>query len=308
MSPGNVVQVSVGAAHSCWRDVAGNVSCFGDNSLGQLGVDAPSSPVPAAVTLPAKATFVDVNYGHSCAVLETGELYCWGENIETQLGQGDAPDMNRSAPVRVGTFTNVARVGCGQGHTVALLESGELYSWGRNSSGEAGLGEGLPDRIRVPTLIPIDDTFRQLDAGQDSTCALDEAGKIFCWGDGEGLHLGNGSLDTAWSPLALNAVERFTQVATETFHSCAIDQQSVLRCWGRGYEGQLGLGDNRESQATPEAVKGSESWLEVSAGRFHTCAATRDQRVLCSGDNELGQLGQRDTSDRNVLVGVPLPE
>lgn len=116
LSSGNVVQVAVGDAHSCWLDADGGVSCFGRNNLGQLGQgDITSSSVPRPVALPGPAASVDVSYGHSCAVLRSGELYCWGENTETQLGQGDAPDQNQPTPVRVGDFANTLQLAAGKG-------------------------------------------------------------------------------------------------------------------------------------------------------------------------------------------------
>jgi alpha-tubulin suppressor-like RCC1 family protein len=261
------------------------------------------------VPLPGPAKLLDVNYLHSCAVLQSGQLYCWGENVETQLGQGDAPDENQSSPVRVADFTDVLAVSCGQGHTLALRASGDVYGWGRNTTGQVGLGEGTPERIRVPTLVNGASSVTKLDAGQDSACALRENGELLCWGSGLDQHLGNQMEGTVFTPLLIAGVPPFESLSLDTFHTCAIDRQSRLWCWGRAIEGQLGLGDNRRLQAEPIEVPSPSAgaWHSVAVGRFFTCGLTSDERVWCSGSNTEHQLATPDTERRNVFTEVILP-
>ena len=44
----------------------------------------------------------------------------------------------------------------------------------------------------------------------------------------------------------------------------------------------------------------------VSAGASHTCAVLDDDSLKCWGDNERGQLGVGDQTDRFVPTGVDL--
>jgi alpha-tubulin suppressor-like RCC1 family protein len=307
-----VVQVSVGERHSCWLDSDGAVSCVGSNAQGQLGQgdDVISSATPVPVVLPGRVTRIDVNYLHSCAVLASGELYCWGANVETQLGQGDAPDENQSTPLRVGDFTDVAGVSCGQGHTLAWREGGELYAWGRNTTGQVGIGDGTPARIRVPTLVAGPSRVTLVDAGQDSACALSDGGALFCWGSGIEQHLGTGTDATVFTPLQVQGVPVLRSVSTDTFHTCALDEQSRLLCWGRAIEGQLGIGDTPSVQSEPVEVPSpspNAAWLTISAGRFFTCGVTTDERIWCTGANSQHELGTPDTMRRSVFVEVSLP-
>jgi alpha-tubulin suppressor-like RCC1 family protein len=81
-----------------------------------------------------------------------------------------------------------------------------------------------------------------------------------------------------------------TAVATELNHSCAIKEGKVY-CWG-GYNFLGELGDG-----TPQAlgdvveVNGVENAAQIGVGPGYSCALTNDLRVLCWGDNELGQTG-----------------
>lgn len=307
----NIVQVAAGERHTCVLDAEGAVSCFGSNLQGQLGqaTNVGSASSPLLVTLPGPAAYLDVSYLHSCAILTSGKLYCWGENVETQLGQGDAPDENQSTPVSVTDFSDFVSVACGQGHTLALRESGELYGWGRNTTGQIGLGDGMPNRIRVPTLITGATPLASLDAGQDSACGLAKDGSAWCWGSGIEQHLGTFSEDTVLTPRAVAGVPTLTSISLDTFHTCALDEQARLWCFGRAIEGQLGLGDNRSVQPEPAEVPApsGDGWLAVSAGRFFTCGVTTDERVYCAGENGAGELGTGDTERRNLFTEARLP-
>ncbi len=305
---GNIVEVSAGESHTCWLNGDGQVWCFGSNAKGQLGQtpETRSSFVPVAVVLPERAVTIDVNYDHSCAVVESGKLYCWGENTETQLGQGDAPDVDQFAPVLVDGVRAVVAVSCGQGSTFALGADGKVAAWGRNTAGDLGLGTGSAGRVRVPTGISAPVLFRSIDAGQGSACAIEAAaGELYCWGDGLDQHLGTASDATVWAPTLVGGGHRWRAVSLDTFHTCAIDDAQRLWCWGRGIEGQLGLG-NHELQPAPVVL--TQEWQAVSVGRFHTCAINLQDRVWCAGNNSNGELGIGDTQDRNELTELSLPQ
>lgn len=306
-SVSRIVQVTAGENHTCALDDAGEVFCFGSDAQGQLGRPQSSNPlVPMAVALPGPALGIDASYDHSCATLRSGELYCWGSNVETQLGQGDAPDENHVEPIRVPDLAGIVAVGCGQGHTVAMRSDGRLFTWGRNTSGQPGLGEGLPVRVRVPSEVPSLAEFQSLDVGQDSACAISSGGQLFCWGAGVDQHLGTQSDATVWTPTGVAVGQVWTSVSTDSFHSCGVNSEARLFCWGRGIEGQLGFGAFETPRAIPAQV-GTAQWQTVSVGRFHTCAVGVDEKVWCSGSNGNGELGIGDTVDRDTLTEVTLP-
>ena len=98
----DAVQLAAGQAHACAIRKSGVLSCWGNNTAGQLGNGTTTiSPTPVDVLDIEKVTSIAAGSVHTCARHSTG-LACWGENIVNQLGDGST--TNRSRPVSVAGF------------------------------------------------------------------------------------------------------------------------------------------------------------------------------------------------------------
>lgn len=73
------------------------------------------------------------------------EIYAWGLNNYGQLGIGNT--KNTYTPTLVEAFVDkpVKKITGGEHHTIALLESGEVYAFGRDDDGQLGLGEDFKE-------------------------------------------------------------------------------------------------------------------------------------------------------------------
>ncbi len=125
----------------------GNLYGWGHNESGQLGLGFGfvSTNAPQKVALPAgKSGWKSVAAGrwHSMAVTTDGQLFAWGYDYDGQLGLG-GDRTNRYSPVAVAGLTNVSAIAAGQAHSLAIL-SCKVVAWGRNTSGELGLGFTSP--------------------------------------------------------------------------------------------------------------------------------------------------------------------
>lgn len=123
---------------------------------------------------------------HSVAVSEFGSIYVWGSNNFFQCGIDNEADCDYfCSPKLVKTLAtaHVVQVACGQFHTLALTNSGDLFSWGANSYGQLGLGsenEKVAKPVLVKSLqgIPI----AHIACGANHSFILSTSGSIYGFG------------------------------------------------------------------------------------------------------------------------------
>ena len=79
-------------------------------------------------------------------------LMAVGANGFGQLGDGDGTTIDRSTPVQIDT--GVSQVAAGERHSLYVKTDGNLFSMGRNASGQ--LGDGTTTNHNTPVQIATD--------------------------------------------------------------------------------------------------------------------------------------------------------
>jgi alpha-tubulin suppressor-like RCC1 family protein len=114
-------------------------------------------------------------------------------------------------------------VGCGDNHTVLILEDGTVYSFGSNDYGQLGHSRS---RTRPEKVDGLDaHTIRQVACGSHHTMVLNEWGQVFAWGSNSFGQLGlNVSDQIIHTPkmIKLLATKQVVQIACGQNHSLAL--------------------------------------------------------------------------------------
>ncbi len=84
------------------------------------------------------------------------------------------------------------------------------------------------------------------------------------------------------------------------FSTCAVAAGGSLWCWGQNSDDELGLGSEAPSAVEVPTQVGTESWITVGLGEDHGCGIRQNGTLWCWGNNEDGQLGVGDTTNRDV--------
>ena len=98
------VSVSASSTHACALLKSGQIKCWGDNSVGELGIGNLNIQfLPSAVDQGEPATAIAVGEDLTCALFSEGTIKCWGSSRYGGLGLEDTLD-------RGGTSDTVPRL------------------------------------------------------------------------------------------------------------------------------------------------------------------------------------------------------
>lgn len=311
------VQLSLGLEHTCSLQQAGDVLCWGQNDVGQLGAGAGNTAErtkPGPVTgLSDAANALAVGGQHTCALLADSGAQCWGWNRYGQLGDGtqDPPLFPNPVPVDVrvqfggARLLGIGAIDAGGVHTCALMSAtGGLKCWGWDGYGQIGAGQSCGSNI---CLAPRDVTgltsgVIDVGLGENHGCAVTNGGSVQCWGLNDAGQLGATTTDTcgtppldlpcSTTPLTVEGLSGVVDVSAGERHTCALTDGGAVKCWGDNSSGQLGDGGACGALcAAPVDVTGLGSGVTaIAAGGNHTCALVATG-ARCWGSNAFGQLG-----------------
>ncbi len=234
-------------------------------------------------------------------------------------GAGMVPAQATTASVIGSSSTHVT---AGPTHTCALISDGTVHCWGYNGDGNLGTRDpkffrnGDKSTSNVPLVVTggalANKRATQIAAGGLYTCALISNGTVTCWGYllNPG-YLGNGTATGSEVPVAVTggalANKTVTQIAAGPFHTCALISDGTVTCWGSGRAGELGNGDDTDSNV-PVAVTGgalaNKTVTQIAAGGYYTCALVSDGTVTCWGNGSFGNMGNGTNTGSEVPVAV----
>ncbi len=118
--------------------------------------------------------------------------------------------------------------------------------------------------------------------------------------------LGNGTLATSATPVAVSGLSGVKAIAAGGFHNLALLEDGSVETWGAGTFGELGNGTDSTHSDVPIVVNGLGNPTAIAAGDYHDVALLSSGTVMAWGENDGGQLGD-GTSKGPSLCGGPRP-
>lgn len=258
----NFKAISVGTDHVCaLQIVTGQAFCWGNNSVGQLGIAGGSTQAPSTAVSTIAFNSISAGSSESCGIDGNGSLFCWGGKFGmTPVQQG-------------GTFSSVSESPNGY---CALRTDGFVM----NSSGSACVWASAAQSLGQATTAS---HFCEISNGVTGCWGSNTFGEL---GGGAGLGASSSSLVSVRAPIGVT----FSSVATGARHSCALAGNTAF-CWGDNWYGELGIYSNASTSSIPQQVSGSTAFAKITTGVDHTCGLDTGGSVWCWGANEAGQVG-----------------
>jgi alpha-tubulin suppressor-like RCC1 family protein len=247
---------------------------------------------------------VSVGINHHCALMKDESVKCWGANGNGQLGQGTVgtPASTTVPAVALGIDGSAGQealqVISGNYSSCALMKTGTVLCWGRDSWNTLGNGDGSTADSATPTAVNYIDGSTgkkavSINEGMaSSVCATLDTGALYCWGLNSIGQLGSGNTDDFSEPGPIAAFDGSTPEKTVLTYeggwttSCALHSNNAVSCSGssekiRNIQAPIyGIGPQFLKDFDGSAGKKA---AQVAVGENLSCIRAMDGAVKCFG-------------------------
>ncbi|MBA0693238.1 hypothetical protein Goari_010735 [Gossypium aridum] len=247
-------------------------------------------------------------------LIRNSSVYSCGSSLCGVLGHG--PETTQCVAftrINFPSLANVIQVSASQNHAAFVLQSGEVFTCGDNSSfccGHRDTGRPIfrPRLVEAMKGIPC----KQVAAGLNFTVFLTRQGLVYTCGTNTHGQLGHGDTQDRPTPKMVELLERLgsvVQIAAGPSYVLTVTDNGVVYSFGSGSNFCLGHGE-QQNEFQPRAIqtfkrKGIHV-LRVSAGDEHVVAVDSSGYVSLSigvytwGKGYCGELGHGDEIDKTL--------
>jgi len=262
----------------------GELWAWGNNSRGLYGNGTTEdSTVP--VKIMSDVIFVSVGELHTAIIKQDNSLWAWGALEQEIFLDSYFP----REPTRI--MDDVVYVSAGfSAYTMVVTVDGVLWTWGKNFSGELGIGRGIIlEHVALPPVMVMENVVHVF-AGGELTGAIKEDGTLWTWGNNNVGGVGDGTRVCRYYPVKIMDDVKYAT------NSIAISNDGTMWAWGF-----RDFGGTHTMDIYP--VKIMENVAMVSS-LGHTMVITYDGLLWGWGDNSYGQLGVVSISYSHIPIRI----
>eukprot|EP00479_Gromia_sphaerica_P003341 TRINITY_DN138_c0_g1_i3.p1 TRINITY_DN138_c0_g1~~TRINITY_DN138_c0_g1_i3.p1 ORF type:complete len:450 (+),score=83.49 TRINITY_DN138_c0_g1_i3:600-1949(+) len=280
------------------------------------------------------------------AVSQNGHAYTWGCGENGKLGHQEM--NNKKQPKKISALRESeislsGIVACGSEHVIGINRlTGELYSWGLNTSAQLGLGSQSSSTLGFPKYVnPFETTQNTRKTNELSdrrscyndvlrsitySCSVRRTQSLQLWFEYERstgfpvaeikedsetmfmMGMRQQSIESDFKLIdALNG-KGVIQIEAGSNFSLCLTNDGYVYSFGQNSKGQLGLGKVTQHESRPRQIPSLKNITRIAAGQDHALALSVSGDVFSWGANQYGQLGQGNTVNLHTpksIQGIP---
>uniref|UniRef100_K1QS00 non-specific serine/threonine protein kinase n=1 Tax=Magallana gigas TaxID=29159 RepID=K1QS00_MAGGI len=195
----DVIAISCGSKHVVVVGSEGEVLTWGCGADGRLGLgteDNHCQPQELRIEEPVVIRDVFCGVDGTMFLTDVGSVYACGSNSDNKLGlnnrQGfimamkniftktEVEGSNVPTPVRALARHRVLGISMGACHTAVIVEPGHIYTFGKNSEGQLGIGDTKPSRAPVEVKAMLESV--RVQCGNHYTVCSTTSNELYYWG------------------------------------------------------------------------------------------------------------------------------
>lgn len=195
------------------------------------------------------------------------------------------------------------RLGGSTESSFVAVPGGAVWAWGRETSGDLGLGSSsATDKRRQTTISGLTDVV-DIAAGENHVLFLTSARTVYASGSNTFGAVGNNSSATQTTPVAL-PLNSIVAIAAGRYHSLALRSNGDVYSWGRNEGAQQGDPNINTNYPSPHIIMTGVK--AIGAGVGFSLFVKKDGTVWGIGSGSSGQLGDNSTSATPRSVAVQM--
>jgi len=228
-------------------------------------------------------------------------------NASVTSARPDPNPANNSASVTSNVvaqvfFGNSRAIGAGNAHTTAVRNDGTVWTWGVGSQGQLGDGTFLMGtRSVTPLQVPGMEGVATVEDSNGFVLALKSNGTVWGWGNNFNAQLGDGtSVQLRTRPVQTVGLTDVKAITAGDFYAAALKNDGTVWYWGA----PSGLVNGSSLFTTPFKLSGIDNVTAIAGGSHHLLMLKADKTVWAIGVNQMGQLGNGNTTNSTTPVQV----
>lgn len=201
-------------------------------------------------------------------------------------------------------FGSVRAIAAGSAHTTSVRNDGTVWSWGVGSQGQLGDGTSgtalNPVRALTPLQVPGIDGVDSVEDANGFVLALKSNGTVWGWGINSNAQLGDGtSVSPRTRPVQTAGLTNVKGITAGDFFGAAVKTDGTVWIWGAPV-----LTGGFNLIATPIRLSGIDNVTAIAGGSRHLLMLKSDKTIWAIGTNQMGQLGNGNTTNSTTPVQV----
>ena len=283
---------------------AEEVFCWGSNSSQQLTDATPEDKLLYPRNLSVYGKVMSMTAGQYCtfAVLSNGTVMANGKGSYGRLGNGAS--ASSSSPILIEFPAPIRKIFTSKGsdgHSIAIGKNGQIWTWGDGDYGKLGHGDSTTQKS--PKLIEAlsSRVIVDADCGHRHSAAVDDAGHLYVWGEGDYGRLGLGDALQRSVPVQVPDIREASQVVCGFNHTVVLSTDGrTVWSFGAAENGKLGHGDTNR-QFRPKIIDALQGLTitQIAAGTQISAAVTREGALYVWG---FGPCLGNGSSDETFLL------